>query len=143
MAKKKVKAPKYGAPRKFNTVEEMQKAIDVYYKKQTLNTKPLTVQGLAIALDFTSRTSLLNYEGYTDDNDRDFLNTIKRARLFIENHKVEGLISGDYPAAGVIFDLKNNHGHKDKQVREVVKADDLEDGELGDRIKKLEGKQWR
>jgi hypothetical protein len=117
----------------------MQKAIDAYYEKQKREDRPLTVQGLALALDFNSRVSLLNYEGYTDDDDKEFLSTIKKAKLFIENNKVEGMLTGDYTAAGVIFDLKNNHGHKDKQVREVVKADDLEDDELDDKIKKFQG----
>lgn len=125
-------------PRKFKTVEEMQEAIQAYYDKQKANDRPLTIQGLALALDFNSRASLLNYEGYTDDNDKEFLNTIKKAKLYIENYKLEGLLSGDLNTTGVIFDLKNNHGHKDKQVTEVVKAEELEDKELDKRLKDLE-----
>lgn len=106
-----------GRPRKFKTVEQMQKAIDVYYKQQAKKKRPLTIQGLALALDFNSRQSFLNYEGYTDENDKQFLDTIKKARLFVETDKVEGMLSGEYSATGVIFDLKNNHGHKDsKQI---------------------------
>lgn len=125
-------------PRTFKTVKEMDKAIQEYFKRQDRKKRPYTIQGLCLALGFTSRASLLNYEGYTDDEDKEFLNTIKKARLIIEEHKVEGMISGDYGAAGVIFDLKNNHNHKDKQTREVVKADDLDDEELDEQIKRFE-----
>ena len=125
-------------PRKFNTVEEMQEAIQAYYDKQEQRGKPLTIQGLALALGFLTRQSLLDYEGYTDANDKEYLDTIKKARLYIENYKLEGLLSGDLNTTGVIFDLKNNHGHKDKQVTEVVKAEELEDKELDKRLKDLE-----
>lgn len=125
-------------PRKFNTVEEMQEAIQAYYDKQEQRGKPLTIQGLALALGFLTRQSLLDYEGYTDANDKEFLDTIKKARLYIENYKLEGLLSGELNTTGVIFDLKNNHGHKDKQVTEVVKAEELEDQELDKRLKDLE-----
>lgn len=125
-------------PRVFNTVEEMQEAIQAYYDKQEQRGKPLTIQGLALALGFLTRQSLLDYEGYTDANDKEYLDTIKKARLHIENYKLEGLLSGDLNTTGVIFDLKNNHGHKDKQVTEVVKAEELEDKELDKRLKDLE-----
>ena len=38
----------------------------------------------------------------------------KDRKLIIEENKLEGMLSGDYNTAGVIFDLKNNHGHTDK-----------------------------
>ena len=103
-----------GRKRKFKTVEQMQKAIDNYFRRQKRNNRPLTVQGLALALGFTTRQSLFNYEGYTDEKDKSFLDTIKKAKLQIEENKLEGMLSGDYNTAGVIFDLKNNHGHTDK-----------------------------
>ena len=100
--------------KEFETVEAMQAAIDAYKKSCERKKRPLTVQGLALALGFTSRTSLLNYEGYTDIDNKPFLNTIKRAKLEIEEDKVTGAMMGEYNNAIVIFDLKNNHGHKDK-----------------------------
>ncbi len=119
----------------------MQKAIDKYYKDQRRKSRPLTIQGLALALDFNSRQSLLNYEGYTDDDDKPFLDTIKKARLVVENDKVEGMLSGDYSATGVIFDLKNNHGHKDKSSVDMkLEKGEMSDEELEQRIKELEQK---
>ncbi len=124
-------------PRKFNKVGEMEKAIKGYFKKQERRDKPYTIQGLCLALGFNSRKSLLNYEGYTDDSDIEFLHTIKEARLKVEENKVEGLISGEYSASGVIFDLKNNHDHKDKQVIENVKPEEMDDEELDDKIQRF------
>lgn len=128
-----------GRPRKFNKVEEMEKAIKAYFRKQDRRNKPYTIQGLALALDFNSRQSFLNYEGYLDDNDQGFLDTIKKARLEVENNKVEGMLSGDYSATGVIFDLKNNHGHKDKSSLDVnVDKGEMTEEELEQRIAELE-----
>ena len=101
-------------PRIFKTVEEMDKAIQKYFKRQDRKSRPYTIQGLCLALDFKTRQSLLDYEGYTDEEDKEFLDTIKKARMIVEENKVEGMLSGDYAASGVIFDLKNNHQHKDK-----------------------------
>ena len=106
-------------PRIFKTVEEMQKAIDAYFKKQKRNGRPLTVQGLALALGFNTRKSFLDYEGYTDEKSKPFLNTIKKAKLLIEENKVENLILGEGNPTGLIFDLKNNHGHVDKVEQQV------------------------
>ena len=45
----------------------------------------------------------------------EFGDTIKRARLYIENERAELLLKGSGNVAGVIFDLKNNFGYADKQ----------------------------
>ena len=126
-------------PRIFDTVEDMQKAIDAYFKEQQRAQRPLTIQGLALALDFLTRQSLLDYEGYTDENDKGFLDTIKKARLQIENDKVENMLSGDYSTAGVIFDLKNNHGHKDKSSLDFnINKAEMTDEEIAEKLKELE-----
>lgn len=109
--------------KEFKTVQAMQDAIDAYKKASKRAKRPLTVQGLALALGFTSRTSLLNYEGYTDADDKPFLNTIKKAKLEIEEDKVVGAMLGEYNPSITIFDLKNNHGHKDKQEIEQTNID--------------------
>ena len=49
-----------GRPRKYSTPEEMQIVIDQYFDDHQ---KP-TICGLALALGFAQRKSLLNYEGY-------------------------------------------------------------------------------
>lgn len=122
---------KGGRPRKFKTVKEMQKAIDAYFQRCDSATKnvvtkegdvisvphpkPYTIEGLVLALGFSDRKSLLDYEGYTDPEDAAFLHAIKNARMKVQENKVSGMLSGDYATAGAIFDLKNNHGYVDKQ----------------------------
>jgi len=107
-----------GRPRKFESVEEMQIEIDKYFKQCKTDDDPATVQGLALALGYNSRQSLLNYEGYSDE----FLDTIKRAKLRIENAKITGALKGKLNPTIVIFDLKNNHDHKDKTETEFSGA---------------------
>ncbi len=93
-----------GRPRKYSTPEEMQTVIDKYFED---NPKP-TICGLALALGFAQRKSLLNYEGYGEE----FCNTIKRAKLKIEESYEQELRSNH--VAGAIFALKN-FKWKDKQ----------------------------
>lgn len=124
------------APRKYDKVEDMQAAITTYINKQFSEGRPLTIQGLTLALGFKTRKSLLDYEGYTDDEDIPFLNTIKRAKLFVENYKVEGALSGLLNPTTVIFDLKNNSGYKDKTEVEIEKSkNDFDDEELDEAIR--------
>lgn len=99
-----------GRPPIFDSPEAMAEAIDEYFTKRKEDKLPATTQGLALALGFNSRQSLLNYEGYSDE----FLDTIKKAKLRIEDDKVTGAMIGKYNPAVTIFDLKNNHDHKDK-----------------------------
>ena len=88
----------------------MQDIIDIYFEEEELP----TVTGLALALDFTSRQALLNYQIKPE-----FVDTVKRAKLRIENH-LEKTLYRHTGAAGVIFNLKNNFGWKDAQQLEHV-----------------------
>ena len=117
-----------GRKRKFDTVEEMQQAIDNYFRLQDAEKKPYTVQGLCRILGFSTRQSLINYEGYNDINDKPFLDTLKSAKLRVEENKIEGAMMGKFNAASIIFDLKNNHGHSDKQ--EIVTKDETDNIDL-------------
>ena len=98
-----------GRPCKFETVEQLQKAIDEYFDYCDENNKPYTVSGLAYALDTTRRT-LLDYQ-----ENEEFSHTIKKAKAKIEQFNEELLYSKDVPTVGVIFNLKNNYEWKDKQ----------------------------
>jgi hypothetical protein len=106
-------------PRKYTRVEDMQQAIDKYFNDCDLKEEPYTISGLALALDFDSRTSLLNYCDYEDEDDESFLDTIKRAKAKCEFDIERGLLSGKYNATGAIFNLKNNYNWKDKQEIEA------------------------
>lgn len=97
-----------GRPLKYNSVEEMEKIIQEYFK----NTKEeeLTITGLALALD-TDRKTLINYE-----NRDEFFNTIKKAKTRIENSYEKSLRKNG--RTGDIFALKN-FGWHDKVENEI------------------------
>lgn len=97
-----------GRPPKYTEAEEMQKKIDKYFEDCKLNNRPYTITGLGLALDM-SRQDLINYS-----KKEKFFDTIKRAKMRVENYLEERLIN-DSSATGIIFNLKNNYGWKDKQ----------------------------
>ncbi|MDD5135048.1 MAG: terminase small subunit [Phycisphaerae bacterium] len=116
-AKKKWAKGKHpgGRPRIFDTPEQMQEAIDNYFKKD----KRPTVCGLCIALGFTNRHALTNYEGYG----KEFYATIKKAKFRIERFLEDNLYNNK--PTGTIFNLKNNFGWQDKQEFEHSGSIDL------------------
>lgn len=112
-------------PLKYKTVAELQKAIDQYFEdcegKPLLDDegepyidkrgnplivgrKPPTVTGLALALGFTSRKSLLDYQGR-----KEFCNTITRAKSRCEEYAEERLYDRD-GSKGAQFSLAYNFG---------------------------------
>jgi len=96
--------------RKWKTPKALKKDIDEYFKMCVDKEKPLTISGLALALD-TNRQTLLNYE---NNMGKDFDALIKKAKLMCENFAEEFLFTGKN-VAGTIFNLKNNYGYKDRQ----------------------------
>jgi hypothetical protein len=124
-----------GRPPTFKSKEEMQEKIDEYFKEcegeiirdecgnpvedkrgniLKIGARPLTVTGLALALGFNSRQSLLNYQGKEE-----FMDTITRAKTRIEQYAEERLFDKD-GANGAKFSLANNfEGWKEKQQIEA------------------------
>lgn len=95
---------KLGRPLKFQSVEELKEKIDSYFKETEFEKQ--TITGLALYLD-TTRELLCDY-ALKDD----FSDTIKRAKLMIENAYELRLIKRG--GSGDIFALKN-FGWKDRQ----------------------------
>lgn len=130
-----------GRPPIFTSAEEMQEKIDAYFKecegkimtdeegKPLLNkygqpiiygAKPLTITGLALAIGFNSRQSLLNYEGQEE-----FLDTIKRAKARVEEYAESRLFDKD-GSNGAKFSLSNNFkGWAEKQQIEADVKNDI------------------
>ena len=121
---------KVGRPATYKTVEEMQEVIDKYFEDcdgeyvvidgcvvtdkngYPIKTKPrpLTITGLALALGFSGRQALLNYEDKPE-----FMDTIKRAKSRIEQYAEERLFDKD-GVNGAKFNLSNNFkGWSEKQ----------------------------
>jgi len=103
-----LKSRKKGRPRRYapTELELFQKRIDDYFVQCEAKKLMPTVTELALALDFTSRQALLNYEGKPE-----FEAIIKRAKLRVEA-ALQRRLGEPYPT-GAIFDLKNNFGWKD------------------------------
>jgi hypothetical protein len=110
-----------GRPLKFKTVEELEKAIQAYFDEVAkdfqkdsngiIHQAPLTITGLALALD-TTRQTLMDYQ------ERDeFTDTVKRAKTVIENYAEKRLFGNN--ATGAIFALKN-FGWKDKTEQDIT-----------------------
>lgn len=117
------KKNKGGHPPKYKTANEMQKVIDAYFTECEGNIvvdeeghaitdkygvpvkvgcRPLTITGLALALGFTSRQALLNYEAKDE-----FVDTITRAKAKVEQYAEERLFDKD-GCNGAKFNLSNN-----------------------------------
>lgn len=110
-------------PKLYNSKEEVQKIIDAYFSLCDKKQKPYTMSGLANALDM-SRQSLINYS-----KDEEFFDTIKKARLQVEQQLEENALMGKANATFTIFNLKNNYGWRDtvevKNDNEISKLDEL------------------
>ena len=124
-----------GRPPKYKCKEEIEEKIDAYFKEcegeilkdedgkpvlnkfgnpVIINQRPPTVTGLALALGFTTRLSLLNYEGK-----KEFMNTITRAKTMIEAYTEQRLFDRD-GSNGAQFSLRNNFkGWNDRQQTEL------------------------
>lgn len=145
---------KAGRPPVYKTPEEMQAAIDAYFRSCegeyirdeegnietdkygdpiTTKGKPFTITGLALALGFSGRQALLNYQGKSQ-----FMDTIKRAKSRIEQYAEERLFDKD-GVNGAKFNLSNNfEGWNEKQQI------DANVDSKGIRVVKLEGEleEW-
>lgn len=126
---------KVGRPPTYRTKKEIQAKIDEYFKecegKPLLDkegnpmldkngvpimygVKPLTITGLALALGFSSRQSLLNYQAKEE-----FAETIRRAKTIVERYAEEKLFD-KAGASGAKFSLTNNfEGWREKQQIEA------------------------
>lgn len=126
-------------PRRWTKVSEMQKAIDAYFESckteflrddngyivtnckgepAVLSNKRATVAGLALALGFTTRKSLLDYISRTDDDDKPFVNAITRAKLQIEDATAQAAFERD-SARGACFLLQNGFGYREEKGVDV------------------------
>lgn len=116
-----------GAPRKWKSVSAMQKAIDAYFEKCEgepliidgeqqrdkygvpifINVKPPTITGIALALGFTGRQALLDYQARPE-----FADTVTRAKARCEEYAEMRLYDKD-GANGAKFSLGCNFGWRE------------------------------
>lgn len=113
-----------GAPRKYKTVKQMQAAIDAYFEScegeplivdgvavtnkngevAIIGAKPPTITGLALALGFTGRQALLDYQARPE-----FADTVTRAKARCEEYAETRLYDRN-GANGAKFSLGCNFG---------------------------------
>ena len=91
---------KGGSPPLYSLPENMQVACDKFFTDCEENNTPATITGLALALGFCTRKSLLDYAEKVE-----FVNIIKKARLRVECEYEKRLFT--HSPAGAIFALKN------------------------------------
>lgn len=139
-----------GRPLKYKTKEELQKAIDAYFKEcifkkyirddmgnierdedgvfrhELIIVRPITVTGLAIACGMT-RQILINYSEKDE-----FWDTIKDAKEVCQQFAEEHLFTAKN-STGAIFSLKNNWKWVDKTEQDVNISGSIG---LADRIKR-------
>ena len=133
---------KYGRPPKYRKKEEIQAKIDEYFQNcegkilvdahgspvtnkkgivYRVKPRPPTITGLALALGFSNRQSLLNYQGK-----KEFFDTITRAKARVELYNEERLFDKD-GCAGAKFNLSNNFEGWAEKVENTIKEPKLED----------------
>ncbi len=115
---RKEEKKKIGRPLKFQSVEELEKRIDAYFKDE--NNKPYTITDLAVWLDCDRRT-LTNYE----EKDK-FFPTIRKAKTKIEASIEKGALLGVFNPTFSIFNMKNNFGWQDKQEIDTTNSNRIE-----------------
>jgi hypothetical protein len=133
-------ANKEGRPLKYESVDDMQKAIDSYFENDAFidmgDTKMYapTMSGLAYSLGICRKT-LINYK-----NKDEFLHAIKDARNKIGVALEQRLYGNN--VTGIIFNLKNNFDWRDKQEIETKDTTkEHSDDDLNHRIQELINKK--
>jgi len=99
-----------GALHKYRTAEALEFAVNQYFDKKIEEGRHFTIAGLALSLGFRSSSRLKAYE----ERGEEFAEVIEVARTRIEEDKNDLLLEGGRATNGVIFDLKNNHGWKER-----------------------------
>lgn len=102
-------------PRLYETHEAFEAKTEEYFNSEDGIALP-TLSGLSLFLGFSDRESFSNYATYGEE----FSRTVNKARLRIEHHRHKALVMKETFTPGIIFDLKNNHGWKDKTEVEVT-----------------------
>lgn len=124
-----------GRPRKYKSVAAMEKAIEEYFESckgeplldadgrpcfdkysqpVLINAHPPTVTGLALALGFTGRQALIDYQGRPE-----FADTITRAKARCEEYAESRLYDKD-GAGGAKFSLSCNFGWRESSETKLT-----------------------
>lgn len=92
--------------------DEGETVLDKFGRPIVMDSRPPTVTGLALALGFSGRQTLLNYQGR-----KEFMDTITRAKSRVEQYAEERLFDRE-GARGAEFSLRNNFNGWDEKKDE-------------------------
>lgn len=103
--------------------------------------EPYTITGLALALGFRSRQSLLEYEGEVEGREKspEFADAVKAAKLRVENYLENHGLYGDMAPAKAIFGLSNYNWKNPQHIDHTSKGQPIQGGVLQVPMKKPEG----
>ena len=104
--KEKEKKNKRGRPKKFQSVEELDKIIEKFFEFCKKESKPVTITRLARFLEI-ERKNLFNYS-----KDDEYRPAIKKALAACQEYAEDRLFTSQQ-CTGAIFTLKNNYGWRD------------------------------
>nr|DAR33429.1 MAG TPA: DNA packaging protein gp3 [Caudoviricetes sp.] len=144
-----------GGRRKLNNVQELKQKIDTWIADKQEADEVMTRSGLCLYLNISKDTmnkymhEVSRQDTVLERSEIDgelhsltIADLLKRANLAIESDLERRMISGKGNVAGIIFDLKNNHGYADKSevntVNTSVKA--VSDEDIDKRIAELMNK---
>jgi len=111
-----------GRPPLYDSIEQMQPAIDAYFAKQDkgkpreivtkqgdvvtiMKPQPYSRAGLALALGFVSTQSLNDYAKKSGE----FSEALTRARTMIEDNRLTGILTGEQDSKAGWNDLASHH----------------------------------
>lgn len=120
----------------YDSPEQMQYAVDMYFDRCEEKGEFATIPGLAMALGFSNRHKLVGYMEKGEAYER----IIGRAMLYIEDKGNKALMVGGAATHGTVFLLKNHHQYADKVEQKVTH--DI-GGSLAELVRALDGKVLR
>lgn len=144
-----------GGRRKLTNVAELRDKINGWIDEHRESGEPMTKTSLCLYLNI-SKSTLNEYLHRVDDNTETYerseldgklhpvgvVSVLKMANLAIESDLERRMISGKGNVAGIIFDLKNNHGYADKSEVSTVNTNvkQVSDEDIDKRIAELMSK---
>lgn len=105
-----------GRERRYQDHAEFDALVEAYFKDCDTNGKKPTLSGISLHLGFSDKETFGSYAAVSFE----FARTINKARMRIEENRHQLLVAKDTFTPGIIFDLKNNHGWKDKSEVELT-----------------------
>ena len=109
---------KGGRPRKVRSLPLLHEKIEAYFHSCHEWDKIPTIQGLAHHLGYADQSPFYYFEKHRQTHPG-FYRAIELAKIRIQAWKNQVLLDGDLPAGrlrGLVFDLRVNHGMRDKTV---------------------------